>query len=93
MADSPVGIVFTPDDAFPHPISVPSLFIAREFELFAAIFVAVNGPIPVKVAEELPFVVGVPEISPLVPFNDNPAGKPLPLAKAHELIVPVKAGV
>jgi hypothetical protein len=36
-----------------------------------------------------PFVVGVPEINPLVPFNDKSEGKLLPLANAHELIVPV----
>jgi hypothetical protein len=40
-----------------------------------------------------PEAVGVPEINPLAPFNDKPAGRLLPLAKAHELIVPVKAGV
>ena len=46
--------------------------------------VIVNGPVPVPaalvaltVAELVPAAVGVPEMSPVEVFTDNPAGKPV----------------
>ena len=70
----------------------PAVMIGTPSVIVKAILVAAPVPysfVPVNEAVNEPFVVGVPEINPLAPFNDNPAGKLLPVANSHELIVPV----
>ena len=71
------------------PLAVPLLVIDGACTAAATVKVSVAVPVPpllvaLKVTEEVPAVVGVPEIKPEVVFTDRPAGKPVALKLVGE---------
>lgn len=78
------------------PVAVAPLEMTGVGKLIVKVSVAVPGPVAfvaVRVTEEVPAVVGVPVITPVVVLTLNPAGKPVALKLVGPLLAVMVYGL